>query len=79
MKMVIQYYEAYRIGGSVPFYTKVMNEIKIDTFTVKDFEVDVGMLPKGHTALLGLDILKDYHFIIDLNKLELYPSIQTED
>ena len=67
-------YEAYGIGGSVPFYTKVMDEIKIDTFSVQDFELDVGMLPKGHNGLLGLDVLKEYRFIVDMDKLELYPS-----
>ena len=67
-------YEAYGIGGSVPFYTKIMDEIQIDTFIVKDIEVDVGILPKDHKGLLGLDILLTYNFIIDMNKLELSPS-----
>ncbi|WP_244943895.1 retropepsin-like aspartic protease [Siminovitchia fortis] len=34
-------YEAYGIGGTVPFYTKTMDEVRIDTFTIKDFELDV--------------------------------------
>lgn len=68
-------YEAYGIGGSVPFYTKNIDEIQIDSFSIKDFQVDVGMLPQEHTALLGLDILKRYHFVIDLGKLRLYPSM----
>ncbi|WP_010530180.1 retropepsin-like aspartic protease family protein [Lentibacillus jeotgali] len=66
-------YEAYGIGGSVPFYTKNMNELQIDTFIIKDVQVDVGMLPQGHNALLGLDILKEYNFVIDLDNLELQP------
>ncbi|QKY68555.1 TIGR02281 family clan AA aspartic protease [Lentibacillus sp. CBA3610] len=69
-------YEAYGIGGSVPFYTKNMDQIQINSFTIKDFQVDVGMLPQEHSALLGLDILKQYNFIIDLDKLELYPSMR---
>ncbi|RSK27619.1 hypothetical protein EJF36_12440 [Bacillus sp. HMF5848] len=64
-------YEAYGIGGSVPFYTKVMDEIKIDTFSIKDFELDVGMLPKEHKGLLGLDILKEHGFIIDMHNLTI--------
>ncbi|HEO8418466.1 retropepsin-like aspartic protease [Niallia sp. FSL W8-0635] len=56
-------YEAYGIGGSVPIYTKIMDEIQIDTFIVKDIEVDVGILPKDHKGLLGLDILLTYNFI----------------
>ncbi|SHG60442.1 retropepsin-like aspartic protease family protein [Ornithinibacillus halophilus] len=65
-------YEAYGIGGSVPFYTKEMEQIKIGDFTVNNIEIDVGMLPKDHNGLLGLDILKDYKFILDLDKLELH-------
>ncbi|KPH73490.1 MULTISPECIES: retropepsin-like aspartic protease [Bacillaceae] len=67
-------YEAYGIGGSVPFYTKVMDEIRIGTFIIKNFELDVGMLPAEHSGLLGLDILKPNKFILDLDKLELYQS-----
>ncbi|GGP07624.1 MULTISPECIES: retropepsin-like aspartic protease [Oceanobacillus] len=64
-------YEAYGIGGTVPFYTKTMNEIIIDNFTIRNFEIDIGTLPNGHHALLGLDILRKYHFVIDLKNLEL--------
>jgi len=67
-------YEAYGIGGSVPFYTKNMDKLQIGSFTEKNVLVYVGMLPKGHSALLGLDILKEYKFVIDLDKLELHPS-----
>jgi predicted aspartyl protease len=67
-------YEAYGIGGSVPFYTKNMDKLQIGSFTVKDLQVDVGMLPEGHSALLGLDVLEKYKFIIDLDELELHPS-----
>jgi predicted aspartyl protease len=67
-------YEAYGIGGSVPFYTKNMDKLQIGSLTIKDVQVDVGMLPEGHSALLGLDILKEYKFIIDLEYLELHSS-----
>ncbi|RAV22051.1 retropepsin-like aspartic protease [Paenibacillus contaminans] len=65
-------YEAYGIGGTVPFYTKVMDYIHVDTLRIEQVEVDVGILPKSHKGLLGLDILKAYGFIVDLDKLELY-------
>ncbi|SDW79957.1 retropepsin-like aspartic protease [Paenibacillus sp. CF384] len=65
-------YEAYGIGGSVPFYTKIMEYIEIDTFKIESVEVDVGILPKSHKGLLGLDILKTYGFIIDMDKCVLY-------
>lgn len=64
-------YEAYGIGGSVPFYTKIMDEIIIDTLKIKNIEVDVGVLPKFHKGLLGLDILKSNGFVVDMDKLEL--------
>lgn len=67
-------YESYGIGGTVQFYTKVMDEIQLDTFVVKNIEVDIGLLPREHKGLLGLDILKSNNFIVDLDKLELYSA-----
>lgn len=64
-------YEAYGIGGTEPFYTKIMDEIIIDSLKIKQIEVDVGMLPKSYRGLLGLDILKTNGFIVDMDKLEL--------
>ncbi|MEK5030341.1 retropepsin-like aspartic protease [Paenibacillus sp. FSL R7-0302] len=64
-------YEAYGVGGTVPFYTKVMDRIEIDAFIIKDVEIDVGILPKSHKGLLGLDILQTYGFIVDMQKMEL--------
>ncbi|WDQ35782.1 aspartyl protease family protein [Paenibacillus marchantiae] len=49
-------YEAYGIGGSIPFYTKVMDRIEIGTNSFQNIEIDVGILPKEHKGLLGLDI-----------------------
>ncbi|OME77954.1 hypothetical protein BK120_24985 [Paenibacillus sp. FSL A5-0031] len=65
-------YEAYGIGGTVPFYTKVMDFIQLDNLKAEQIEVDVGMLPNSHKGLLGLDILKTHGFIMDMDKLELY-------
>lgn len=67
-------YEAYGIGGTMPFYTKVMDEIVIDTLRIEHVEIDVGILPKSHKGLLGLDILKTYGFIVDMKELELYST-----
>jgi hypothetical protein len=67
-------YEAYGIGGSVSFYTKVMEFIQIDNILIEHAEVDIGLLPKTHKGLLGLDILLSQGFIIDMDKLELYSS-----
>lgn len=65
-------FEAYGIGGSVPFYTKTMDRIVIGTDSIENIEIDVGILPKDHKGLLGLDILKEQNFIIDLKRLELH-------
>ncbi|MGG4398926.1 retropepsin-like aspartic protease [Paenibacillus amylolyticus] len=65
-------FEAYGIGGSIPFYTKIMDRIVIGTNSIEHIEIDVGILPKDHKALLGLDILKQQQFIIDLKRLELH-------
>lgn len=67
-------YEAYGIGGTVPFYTKLLDYIQLDTLKVEQVVIDVGILPKSHKGLLGLDILKTSGFILDLDKLELYRS-----
>ncbi|WP_227011875.1 retropepsin-like aspartic protease [Paenibacillus lutimineralis] len=64
-------YEAYGIGGSIPFYTKIMDRIEIGARIIENIEIDVGILPKDHRGLLGLDILKQQNFIIDLKTLEL--------
>jgi predicted aspartyl protease len=69
-------YEAYGIGGTVPFYTKVMDEIQINKINIRKIEIDVGVLPKEHKGLLGLDILKTYNFIVDMDKLQLYSSMR---
>lgn len=65
-------FEAYGIGGTVPFYTKILDFIQLDSFKVEGIEIDIGILPKQHKGLIGLDILKTYGFIVDLDKLELY-------
>ncbi|WP_019908819.1 retropepsin-like aspartic protease [Paenibacillus sp. HW567] len=65
-------YEAYGVGGTVPFYTKVMDYIQIDTLRIEQIEVDVGVLPKSHKGLLGLDVLRTQGFIVDMDKLEFY-------
>lgn len=36
------------------------------------------MLPKTHHGLLGLDILKTYGVVIDLQKLELHSSLSSD-
>jgi len=72
-------YEAYGLGGTVPFYTKVLEYMMLDTFQVNEIEVDIGVLPKNHKGLLGLDILQRHGFVLDLDKLVLYRSDISKD
>ncbi|MTW87584.1 hypothetical protein F3157_18365 [Virgibacillus dakarensis] len=67
-------YKAYGIGGTVPFYVKTIDQIKIGTLNLKHIDIDVGVLPNNHNGLLGLDILKENNLLIDLKNLELYQS-----
>lgn len=67
-------YEAYGIGGSAPFYTKAMDEICIGPYVLTNHEIDVGILPKHHNGLLGLDILMHNGFMIDFQQLTLKHS-----
>mgnify|MGYP001304110765 CR=1 FL=1 len=65
-------FQAYGIGGIMPFYCKTLDEILIGDHSIKNVTIDVGMLPKDHNGLLGLDILKTYNYTIDLGKMNLY-------
>ncbi len=55
-------YEAYGIGGTMPFCTKMMEYIQIDTLKIEQVEVDVGMLPKSHKGLLWIGRFGDIWF-----------------
>ncbi len=57
-----------------PSTQKNVNKIQIGTFEINDIEIDVGTLPKDHSGLLALDILKNYNFIIDMAMLELHTN-----
>lgn len=48
-----------------------MDRVEIGERSIENIEIDVGMLPKDHNALLGLDILKEQNYIIDLKTLQL--------
>lgn len=51
-------YEAYGIGGSIPFYTKIMDRIEIGARSIENIEIDVGILPKDHKGLLVCQVHK---------------------
>ncbi|WP_243138052.1 retropepsin-like aspartic protease [Heliorestis acidaminivorans] len=63
----------YGIGGKEHAYTKQVDSIHIGSLQLKDRKLDFsGMDYEGIDGLLGLDVLLDAGFIIDLKKLEMY-------
>lgn len=40
-----------------------IDRVEIGTRSIENIEIDVGILPKDHKGLLGLDILKQQSFI----------------
>ena len=40
-------YEAYGFGGTVPFYTKIMDKVETEELCINNFEIDVGILMSG--------------------------------
>jgi len=66
MKMATRFMKHMELVVAFHFTQNIWIELQIGSFTVKAFQVDVGMLPEGHSALLGLDVLKKDKFITDL-------------
>lgn len=64
----------YGVGGSLHnSFAKVINNVKIDSYNIKDLEIDFGIIDtKGEiNGLLGLDILMKAGADIDLKNLVL--------
>ncbi|OKO90190.1 hypothetical protein BRO54_3123 [Geobacillus proteiniphilus] len=67
----------YGIGGKEYAFAKKLDFIKLDSFQLREYEIDFsGMDYEGINGLLGLDILLDAGFVLDLDKLEMYRSGQ---
>ncbi|WP_106497285.1 aspartyl protease family protein [Lentibacillus sp. Marseille-P4043] len=63
---------SYGIGGEEYSFRKPVDFIKLDNYEIPDMKLDFGNLDGwGINGLLGLDILMNGKFIIDLGKLEL--------
>ena len=63
---------AYGIGGEEYSFRKPVDSIKLGTYEVPKMKLDFGDLGEwGINGLIGLDILMNGKFIIDLEKLEL--------
>lgn len=64
----------YGVGGSLHyFFSKNIEEIRLDKVKVKDFKMDFGVVdPKGYiNGLLGLDFLLEIGAIINLKTLSI--------
>jgi len=67
----------YGIGGKEHAFTKRIDSISLGSFQLREYDIDCsGMDYEGINDLLGLDILLDAGFILDLDKLEMYRSGQ---
>ncbi|MFE8698135.1 retropepsin-like aspartic protease [Cytobacillus sp. FJAT-53684] len=63
---------AYGIGGEEYSFRKQVDLIKLGTYEIPELKLDFGNLDDwGINGLIGLDILMNGKFIIDLDKLEL--------
>ncbi|MCB5237702.1 MULTISPECIES: retropepsin-like aspartic protease [Niallia] len=63
---------AYGIGGEEYSFRKLVNFIKIGTHEIHEMKLDFGNLDDWEiNGLIGLDILMNGKFLIDLEKLEL--------
>ncbi|TDX44474.1 retropepsin-like aspartic protease [Orenia marismortui] len=64
---------SYGIGGTEHVFVKSIDEIKIDEFRLNDISIDFTVLPyEDINGLLGLDILIEGGFIIDLKALKIH-------
>ena len=64
---------SYGIGGTEHSFVKTIDEIKVGNFKLKECSVDFAMIPYDDVnGLLGLDILIEGGFMIDLDILDIY-------
>lgn len=71
---------AYGIGGEEYSFRKPVDYIKLGIHKVSNIKLDFGNLEDwGINGLIGLDILMNGNFIIDLEKLELLQRKEIPD
>lgn len=63
----------FGVGGSEVVFTRKIDELKVGTFSVKRFEIEIGGMDYGFDiqGILGMDFLISAGAIIDLEKLEI--------
>ncbi|ANB60381.1 retropepsin-like aspartic protease [Anoxybacteroides amylolyticum] len=63
----------YGVGGKEHAFTKKLDTVKLGSFQLRKYEVDFsGMDYAGINGLLGLDVLIEDGFVLDLHKLKMY-------
>jgi predicted aspartyl protease len=64
---------SYGIGGKEHAFTKYIDKIDVAGYSLTNFQLDIsGSLYEDINGLLGLDILMEAGFIIDLKRMEIY-------
>ena len=63
----------FGVGGSEVVFTRKIDELKTGTFTIKQFEIEIGGMDYGFNiqGILGMDFLISAGANIDLNKLKI--------
>ena len=64
------------IGGREAAIRRRVDQVQVDTFVIKDFQLDFGRIGEynGINGLIGLDLLIPGKFIVDLSRMQLYPA-----
>jgi predicted aspartyl protease len=63
----------FGVGGSEVVFTRKIDELKAGTFTIKQFEIEIGGMDYGFNiqGILGMDFLISAGANIDLNQLKI--------
>ncbi|TXK83562.1 retropepsin-like aspartic protease [Paenibacillus sp. N3.4] len=68
---------SFGIGGDEYSFQKRVDYIQLGSLALKDIPIDFGVFHEdiNHiNGLIGLDLLKSSEMIIDLKKMEMYPT-----
>ncbi len=64
---------SYGIGGKEHAFVKYVDKINVAGFSMEDFQLDISdFLYEDINGLLGLDIMMEGCFIIDLKRMEMH-------
>ena len=63
----------FGVGGSEVVFTRKIDELKVGTFTIKQFEIEIGGMDYSFNiqGIVGMDFLISAGAKIDLEKLEI--------